>query len=88
MVLARSPNTNASACAPRAERVGHQLAVHVGRLLVPDRHRRRDHVRQLEALGYKAYLERAAWPAAPEPTRSANAPPGTAARPVAPRFSD
>ena len=54
----------------------------------PER-RKRNHIRQLEALGYKVTLE----PARPDPPRqsqpgSADAPPGAAARPLTLRFSD
>jgi hypothetical protein len=53
----------------------------------PER-RRRNHIRQLEALGYKVILERAARPPRPDQPGSADAPPGAAARPLTLRFSD
>jgi len=47
----------------------------------PER-RRRNNIRQLEALGYKVILEPAAWPSAAIQPGSADAPPGAAARPL------
>jgi transposase len=50
--------------------------------------RKRAHIRQLEALGYKVTLEPAALPALSPPTRLRCAPPGAAACLTEHRFSD
>jgi transposase len=53
----------------------------------PER-RKRSHIRQLEALGYKVTLEPAALPALNPNPAPLNAPPGAAACPLTHRFSD